>query len=73
MSELDTLRALSRLLDEAQTLSEELPHDTPALERAAHALDAAAEGYHGALMHREREWFSGRLHPERPWRPRVAP
>ncbi len=54
MSELDTLRALSRLLDEAQTLSEELPHDTPALEQAAHALDAAAEGYSWVLGQRER-------------------
>ncbi len=54
MSELDILRALSRLLDEAQTLSEQLPHDTRNLEAAAHALDAAAEGYDWVLRQRER-------------------
>lgn len=53
MSELDTLRALSRLLDEAQTLSEQLPHDTHALERAAYALDTAAAGYSWVLAQRE--------------------
>lgn len=54
MSELDTLRALSRLLDAAQTLSAQLPHRADRLERAADALDAAAAGYHFALLRRER-------------------
>lgn len=53
MSELDTLRALSRLLDEALALSDQLPHRYR-LEEAREALIDAARGYDSELRRRER-------------------